>query len=352
MHERRIAASSTRRRRTRYPAKKFGGGLNWLSAHNSADHRRAGLSHNLACGLKTAAAIRVRAKSVCFRPVVVLLAAPLTVFLGSEARSQQTAASQEATTATIDNNGEDFTRPQTLFQLRNVFQTAPGSGSEPGTIRTVTTDSVILRSDVKIDLGQQWTLALRGDLPFVAKNAITADDPTGGYAAGLGDAFAQAALIKTIDARWAAGAGLRIVAPTGTNDLTGGTWQALPIVGARYMLPELSEGSFFTGLIRYAASFATVEAGAKSVSNLQFAPTLNINLPYRWFVTFYPSPDIRLNYGAPATGQTGRLFLPADVLVGRNVTKDLVVSLEVGVPVVNQYPVYDFKTVVRLNYSF
>jgi arylsulfatase A-like enzyme len=37
---------------------------------------------------------------------------------------------------------------------------------------------------------------------------------------------------------------------------------------------------------------------------------------------------IRLNYGDPIAGQTGRLFLPADVMVGRNITKDIVVSLE------------------------
>ncbi len=185
-----------------------------------------------------------------------------------------------------------------------------------------------------------------------AKNAITADDPAGGYIYGLGDAFAQAALIDTLTPRWAAGAGLRIVAPTGTNDLTGGTWQALPVIGARYMLPEITEGSFFTGLVRYDVSFAKAVASARNVSNLQFAPTLNIDLPDRWFVTFYPDPDIRLNFGDPITGQTGRLFLPADVLVGREITKAIVASLEIGFPIINDYPVYDFKMVTRLNIKF
>jgi hypothetical protein len=117
------------------------------------------------------------------------------------------------------------------------------------------------------------------------------------------------------------------------------------------MLPEITTGSFFAALVRYDMSFAAAP-WAKNISNLQFEPELHINLPDRWFVTFYPSPDIRLNYGDPITGQTGRLFLPADVLIGRNLTKDMVVSLEVGVPLVNQYPVYDFKTVARLNLKF
>jgi len=281
-------------------------------------------------------------------------AAALCTVALEQAKAQAPPAAQlvSGPSTVVENDGVDFTRPETLIQLRNVFQTAPGNGIVPDTIRPVTTDTLVLRSDLKIDLAPQWTLALRGDLPFVAKNAITADDPTGGYAYGLGDADAQAALIKTIDSRWAAGGGLRIIAPTGTNDLTGGTWQALPIVGARYMLPEISEGSFFTGLVRFDVSFATAVPSARSVSNLQFAPTLNINLPDHWFVTFYPDPDIRINYGDPITGQTGRLFLPMDFLVGRNITKNITASLEFGVPMLKDYPVYDFKTVARLNFKF
>jgi hypothetical protein len=78
----------------------------------------------------------------------------------------------------------------------------------------------------------------------------------------------------------------------------------------------------------------------------------NIVLPEHWFVTFYPVPDIRINYGDPVTGQTGRLFLPMDFLVGRNLTKNVIISLEIGVPIIKDYPVYDFKTVTRLNVKF
>jgi hypothetical protein len=44
---------------------------------------------------------------------------------------------------------------------------------------------------------------------------------------------------------------------------------------------------------------------------------LNIGLPDRWFVTLYPSNDIRINYRQPVSGQTGRLFLPFDASVGQ-----------------------------------
>ena len=100
-------------------------------------------------------------------------------------------------------SGQDFTRPQNLFQLRDSYRT------RPGTIRPVTIDTLTLRADRWFDLAPQWQLALRADLPFVAKNPINSDDPDGHFLYGLGDADAQAALIHTFDPRWAAGLGIR-----------------------------------------------------------------------------------------------------------------------------------------------
>ncbi len=73
--------------------------------------------------------------------------------------------------------------------------------------------------------------------------------------------------------------------------------------------------------MRYDVSFAG-DPSKRNISNLQLAPTLNINLPEHWFVTFYPNPDIRINYGDPVTGQTGRLFLPMDFMFGRDLNKN------------------------------
>jgi hypothetical protein len=267
------------------------------------------------------------------------------------AQQASTPSQQDSDAGTAENNGQDFNRPLNLFQARGEYRAAPGGGSEPGSIRTVSTEEAILRSDLKFDIAQRWTLALRGDLPFVGKDPITSNNPNGDFVDGLGDADLQAALIKTINARWAAGAGIRVVAPTGAPDITSGKWQALPIVGARVMLPELSDGSFFTGLARYDVSFAG-EPSKRNISNLQIAPTLNVSLPQHWFITFYPNPDIRINYGDPVTGQTGRLFLPMDFLIGRDLTKTITVSLEIGVPLIRDYPVYDFKAVTRMNVKF
>jgi hypothetical protein len=249
-----------------------------------------------------------------------------------------------------DSTGQDFTNPQNLFQLRYQFKTAPGTDLN-GTIRTVTTDTVTLRADFTRDLGSSWKVVFRTDLPFVAKDPISSDHPSGDYLYGVGDTDFQAALIEQINQRWAVGGGLRIVAPTGPDDITSSKWQMMPIVGARTMLPELSAGSYFEGVVRYDFSFAG-DPTKKNISNLQLWPMLNIGLPDHWFFTLYPSADIRVNYGDPVTGQTGRLFLPFDFSVGRSLTKNVTLSIEFGVPIVKDYPVYDFKTTTRLNMKF
>jgi hypothetical protein len=77
-----------------------------------------------------------------------------------------------------------------------------------------------------------------------------------------------------------------------------------------------------------------------------------VGLPDHWFITFYPSNDIRINCSDPVPGQTGRLFLPFDAAIGRNVTDKLVVSFEAGVPIVDAYPVYKFKAELRVILKF
>jgi hypothetical protein len=104
-------------------------------------------------------------------------------------------------------------------------------------------------------------------------------------------------------------------------------------------------------LLRYAVSVAG-DPAAKNISNLQFAPMLNIGLPDRWFLTFYPSPDIRVNFGDPVTGQTGRWFIPFDFRVGKKLSETIALSLEVSFPILRDYPVYDFKTQIRFNVSW
>jgi hypothetical protein len=292
----------------------------------------------------------------------VLASAPLVALpLYPAAAGQDAAATSSAASATppaaskdqAENTGDDFARPVNVIQLYDQYVTAPRSGGQPGTIREVTTETLKLRADQRIDLPGPWKLALREDLPFEAKNPINAANPSGDYVYGVGDVHAQAALIREIDARWTIGFGSRLVAPTGDASLGlgSGKWRIMPVIGVRYALPEISDGSYFEPQLWYDQSFAG-GLSKQNISNLRFAPVWRIALPDRWFVTFYPSPDIRVNYGDPITGQTGRLFLPLDFQLGRSLANNLTVSIEVAVPIIRDYPVYDFKTAARLNLTF
>src|ERR1700677_1383025 len=88
------------------------------------------------------------------------------------------AASQEASSQDQNaNTGNDLFRPPpNLFQMMSQYKTALGSGSTPGSTREVTTDTLNLRFDHSLDLASQWILALRTDLPLLAKNPITSED--------------------------------------------------------------------------------------------------------------------------------------------------------------------------------
>ena len=51
-------------------------------------------------------------------------------------------------------------------------------------------------------------------------------------------------------------------------------------------------------------------------------------------------------------GPTLNIDLPMDFMIGRDLTKTITMSLEIGVPLIKDYPVYDFKAVTRLNVKF
>ena len=263
------------------------------------------------------------------------------------------AASQQLNApAQVPNTGEDFFKPpENLFQLLYGYRTAPGNGEAAGSLATVNTDTVELRLDHRVDLSQQSLIALRADLPMLAKNPITSSNPNGDYLYGLGDADAQALFVHNFDKRWAAGFGARMIAPTGGDTLGSGKWEIMPIAGLRYELSEVSRGSYFEPYARYDVSFAG-DPSKRNIGNLQLAPFLNVGLPESWFVALYPSADIRINFGDPVPGQTGRLFFPFDARIGRNLTDHIALSLEIGVPIIKDYPVYNFKAELRLNVTY
>jgi hypothetical protein len=126
----------------------------------------------------------------------------------------------------------------------------------------------------------------------------------------------------------------------------GGKYRLVPTGAFRLALPEVSTGSFFTLLVRYDYDFAG-DADRPHRSELQLGPVFNVNLPQRWFVTLFSSSDIRINLM-----DDGKLFLPFNVMVGKLVTRAIVASVEFGVPMVDDYQVYDFKLEARIGFFF
>jgi hypothetical protein len=236
---------------------------------------------------------------------------------------------------------DDPTRPVSTFDLRPHFE--DNSVSTPSDRY-----SLILRRNLTWDFGGGWRLGARGDLPLALSNTVSTDNPGGGMREGIGRPLVSAYLADRLDDRWAFAFGLRLVAPASASTFGSGNWDAVPLLAVRALLPELSDGSYFLPQLRYVSTFAQSFSGRPS-RNLQFSPQLKWKLPRGWFVTLFPSTDIRMNFGPQVAGQTGRLFLPLDAAVGRSLDPSTLVSLEVSKPIIDDYPVYRLKVELRLS---
>ncbi len=244
-----------------------------------------------------------------------------------------------------DYNGLDYTRPIEDVSLRLRFL----ESSSP-TTRT-DQERLFLRVGTKIDIPVGWQFGLQGQVPFVDKEVTKLATADTTRANGLGDSFVQAVLSHPIDPHWGYGFGIRLVAPTGGDSLGSGKWLAMPGLGVRYNFIEIGPDTYFAPVLRWALSFSGNPA-KPTINQPQIAPTLNIGLPERWFVTLYPSNDIRINTGTPVAGQTGQLFLPFDFAVGRDFNDRVSALLEISVPIIKDYPVYNFKTELRVSIRF
>lgn len=194
-------------------------------------------------------------------------------------------------------------------------------------------------------------MGLLGQIDFVQKTVTTSGTNEIDRDFGRGDSFVETVLVHTIDRDWAFGFGARLVAPTAEDALGTGKWQVMPGFGVRYSLLGLDPDTYFVPKLRYAISFGG-DPSRRNISQAEMAPTLNIGLPDRWFAILYPSYDIRINYGDPIPGQTGRLFLPFDFALGRQIGQNMVVSLEASIPIIKDFPVYNFKTELRVFMRF
>jgi Putative MetA-pathway of phenol degradation len=241
-------------------------------------------------------------------------------------------------------SGGDITRPENFFEIR-AFDTSSG------TTKPTDTQSLVLRRGGAITLNDDWKVGWLASLPLLGREITTSNPSTANREFGVGDVFLQGTLVERLNERWAYGFGARLYAPTAEDSLGTGRWQIMPGAGVRYTFLEFGEDTFFVPKLRYAISFAG-DPSRRNISEAQFAPTLNIQLPDRWFFRFYDLYDVRVNFSAPVAGQTGRLFLPFDAAIGKKLADGIVLMWEASVPMIKDYPVYNFKTDFRVRKEF
>jgi hypothetical protein len=269
---------------------------------------------------------------------------PSLAFADPATNSSQTGGALTEKSYDPDYNGGDITRPEGDFEAR--FE-----NKRSGTSTRTDENSLLLRTDGGYQLNSVWKLGWLAELPVIQQRNKAPDPADSNQITGAGDLLFQAVLARDLSERWAIGFGARLVAPTGDTSLGGGKWLVMPGFGVRYSFLEFGADTYFVPKIRYAMSFAG-DPTRRTISEPQIAPTFNIGLPDRWFLTLYPSYDIRINFGDPSSGQTGRLFVPFDMMIGRKLTDKLVMSLEGAVGLIRDYPVYKYKAEFRITREF
>jgi hypothetical protein len=243
------------------------------------------------------------------------------------------------------NNGQDPTKPLTRLDFRYQYLNLPPSSDDNAHIFT-------LRADKPFVLAPGWSLATRLDVPLFLTEAVSRDNLRGVYQFGQGDLLMQGLLINSPTSEFAWAVGAQTIFPTAREEeMGGGKYRLVPTAGARYNLPAISKGSWAALLLRYDFDLGGDDSRSH-VSELQLAPLVNFALPDRWFLNLYPSSDIKINLGKQRPGDKGSLFLPLNFMVGKMLTQNLVGSVEIGFPLIDDYRVYDFKMEWRVGFFF
>ena len=204
------------------------------------------------------------------------------------------------------------------------------------------------RLDTTFPITRGWLIALRFDMPLVLTDRPGPDNPAGDDEFGAGDFLSQLFFIAPSPdraKRFRLGAGAQFIWPTASRDETGsGMYQVAPSVFGIYYTPEISGGSFVGLLLRDYVSYAG-DKDRRDIHELSVQPVINVNLPRGWYLASFS--DIRINWKDDA-----KVFLPLDLEVGKFVTREVVTSVQVDVPVVADYDLYKWQVEVRVGFYF
>ena len=202
-----------------------------------------------------------------------------------------------------------------------------------------------LRYDERREIGNGWRLKLRVDAPYVIAHE-TDDQGERQNTSGVGDMLFEIVFTKLTAPQHGFGLGMQVLAPrAGEKALGSGKWRLRPGIGYRWPVAGVSDSSFFQMILRYDFSIAG-DDDRSDVRQLQFAPNLELGLPKQWYVSFFPSTDIRYDF------VRHQFFLPANIEVGKEWGR-WVASVEGGKALIKgDRPPYDWKIEGRLGLRF
>lgn len=257
------------------------------------------------------------------------------------------------------NDGQDFTRPLTRFDLR--FQVNKISGDATAYITTLRVDKPFF-----LNGGKDGILSLRVDLPLVYSDAVGRDNPNGDNEFGTGDSLTQLVYIPPAPASqnlpWnAMGFGVQLLWPTASKDMMGNEqYVAAPLAAVKFDMPQISEGSFLILVYRHFFDYANYSGGdmRDDIHEIAISPTLHIStrdtdLPFD-FVDFWSGNDIRINLENGSAKDRGDVFIPFDIMFGKMINKSTVASIEFATPIYHSddYDLYDWKVEFRIGFFF
>ena len=236
------------------------------------------------------------------------------------------------------NTGQDFTKPLTRLDIRQKYQWLASDH-----FAAMTT----FRVDKPFVLASKWVLGTRFDLPLMATDVVSGDNPDGDNQFGTSDFLAQLMMIAPQAGKsWTWAYGAQVIFPMASHDEMGsGRFQLAPLIGAKADLNFISRGSFCALLLRNHIDIGGSGSRA-DVNYLVIQPILNINLPKSFFLNL--APEMRVNWE-----NDNRWFVPFDITIGKMLNKSTVVSIEYKIPVHDDnYPIYNAEVEARIGFFF
>ncbi|HCU90700.1 MAG TPA: hypothetical protein DGR97_12190 [Gammaproteobacteria bacterium] len=235
-----------------------------------------------------------------------------------------------------DNLGQDATRPRSRLDLRVQYQQVE---SDVELVR------LTARIDQPITIGNGWKLNTRVSQGFFFSDLPSSDNIDRETEEGFGDLLTQAFFIPPSDSNVSFGFGLRAIFPTATQDQLGsGKYSLVPIGVVLHFPTWLASGSFIGVGVRNQVGFGG-DKDRKDINELQIAPIVNIRLPRKSFVSFFPT--IRRDWK-----NQNDVFVPFDLAFGRAIGRGKIGSLRLQVPLIDKQNRYDWTLEARVTFLF